>query len=685
MANLSLKIPIGIKIFGIASSLLTFLLIVVYISYDHIKRVNNELIDIAEYMTKLTAHSANIDMHVLEQEIHLERMLRFYETEPLDPKKIQIELDAFEQRNELVDREIAEAIALSQKAVKQAKITQDIIEFARLEPMFQELGEEHQEFHEHALKIINLLSGEERSPLTPLKKGGTGTDGGQLKISSFDSPQIGGVGGAGTGSIANFLAEKIAGESAEIQAQVNFLLDDLKDYETYIKSELEWYLQLEPGDLDEMSLLEASEPEESHLMKLPILETILIEEERDFNQKLEGILEELAKFTERSAIAAEEHEQRIIRLNWMLTSSATIFGLLYASIITLGLVKPVKKLLGGTLAVEQGNLDIRVAIQSRDEIETLAEAFNAMVEEVQEKERIKATFGQYVDPRIVENLIAQTSTGQETGNKQMMTVFFSDVAGFSTISELLTASGLVNLINQYLTLASEPIAHYQGVIDKFIGDAVTAFWGPPFVSEADHAKLACFAALDQFKQLEKLRQMMPELMGFRKGLPDVNIRIGLASSELVAGNIGSEQFQSYTVIGEAVHLAEELESTNKQYGTKILILSETKQLAGDAIATREIDWLYLGDRSQPVPVYELLARSEELDPTIAQLRDRFEAGLNAYRHRQWSEAISNFQACLEIQPDDRPSQVYLQRIQQLSETPPPQDWDGVWVNNFEIK
>ena len=627
MANFSLKIPIGIKIFGIASSLLTFLLVVVYISYDHIERVNDELIDIAEYMTKLTAHSANINIHVLEQEIHLERMFRFYETEPLDTKKIKIELDAFEQRNEFVAREITEAIALSQQAVQQARIPEYIINFARLEPMFQDLGEQHQEFHEDALKIINLLSAQQRKKI-------------------------------------NLLEEKISGESADIQARVNFLIDDFKNYEIYIKSKLESYLKLDPGNLVEISLLGYDRPEESNVMKLQLLQTSLIEEERHFNRKLEGILEELAQFTERSAIAAEEHERGIIRLNWILTSSATIFGLFYASIITLGLVKPVKKLVGGTLAVEQGNLDTRVAIQSRDEIETLADAFNAMVEQVQEKERIKATFGQYVDPRIVETLIAQNSTGQETGNKQMMTVFFSDVAGFSTISEMLTASGLVNLINQYLTLASEPIAHYQGVIDKFIGDAVTAFWGPPFVSGNDHAKLACFAALDQFKQLEKLRQMMPELMGFRKGLPDVNIRIGLASSELVAGNIGSTQFQSYTVIGEAVHLAEELESTNKQYGTKILILEDTKQLAGDAIATREIDWLYLGDRSQPVSVYELLARSEDLDPTIAQLRDRFEAGLNAYRHRQWPEAISNFQACLEIQPGDRPSQVYLQRIQQ---------------------
>jgi adenylate cyclase len=284
-----------------------------------------------------------------------------------------------------------------------------------------------------------------------------------------------------------------------------------------------------------------------------------------------------------------------------------------------------------------------------------------MLNEVRQKERLKATFGQYVDPRIVETLVEQVGN-IDTSNKQVMTVLFSDIAGFSTISEMLTPTGLVNLINQYLTLASEPITQYNGVIDKFIGDAVTAFWGVPFVGETEHAKLACFAALEQFTQLAKLRRMMPDIMGFRKGLPEIKVRIGLATGELVAGNIGSEESKSYTVMGKAMQIAEQLESANKIYGTNILLMEETKVLAGDAIETRGIDLLDLSDKDEPVKVYELLGYRGELDPTLIELRDRFEAGLREYRQQNWEQAQSHFKACLSLKADDGPSEVYLRRI-----------------------
>ncbi|MBE9128761.1 MULTISPECIES: adenylate/guanylate cyclase domain-containing protein [unclassified Coleofasciculus] len=245
---------------------------------------------------------------------------------------------------------------------------------------------------------------------------------------------------------------------------------------------------------------------------------------------------------------------------------------------------------------------------------------------------------------------------------------------------MLTPGGLVKLINQYLTLVSEPIVQNNGVINQFIGDAVSAFWGHPFVNENDHAKLACYAALEQSNQLNKLRRRMPEIMGFRKGLPDIKVRIGLATGELVAGNIGSEQSESYTVMGKAVQIAEQLEGINKIYGTTILLMEETKTLAAETIETREIDRLYLEDRNEPVGVYELLSYAGELDPKLEEWRDRFEVGLKEYRQQNWEQAQSDFKACLHLNADDRATQLYLKRIEYLQENSPAQDWHGVWEN-----
>lgn len=552
------QIPIGVKIFGIATTMLGLLVGAAYLNYRRIAQVNNELIDIAQYLTPITIAIATIDTHALEQEIHFERALRLLQENSTDTQLIETELRRYRERGDLVDREIAEAIELSNDALSHAKQLRDVIEFARVQPLLEVIEAEHQALHDHELKILKFLRSQK-----PL--------------------------------------------------EAELLIEQLEEYED------------------------------------------------TFDGRVEALLIELSQFTARSARYAEEHERQLLRLNWILAAIASTIGILFASAVTAGLVRPVRRLLQGTQAVEQGNLDVQVSVSSRDEIETLADSFNVMLAEVRQKEQIKATFGQYVDPRIVEELLSQTET-PEDGEKQIVTVFVSDVTGFSRISELLSPTGLVNLLNQYLTLAAEPISTYNGVINQFIGDAVVAFWGPPFVAEADHAKLACYAALDQLDQLQKLQRQLPDLMGLRKGLPHIAIRIGLATGEVVAGNIGSEQSKSYTVIGEAVQLAERLEEANKRYGTTILIAERTRQLAGDAIETRAIDRLQLTNEGDSIQLYELLGRRGELDEVRLQSRDRFEQGLVAYQKQNWEKAETCFQACLRTQPEDGPSRYYLQQL-----------------------
>jgi adenylate cyclase len=160
--------------------------------------------------------------------------------------------------------------------------------------------------------------------------------------------------------------------------------------------------------------------------------------------------------------------------------------------------------------------------------------------------------------------------------------------GFTSFSEGMTPAALVTVLNRYMTAMSEPVRRHKGIIDKYIGDAVMAFWGPPFTGAEEQARLGCLAALDQVAGLAAFRAELPDLIGFKRGLPDIGLRIGIATGDVVAGSIGSEQTRIYTVIGDIVNLASRLEGANKTYGTRALINEAANHLAADTVETREI-------------------------------------------------------------------------------------------------
>jgi adenylate cyclase len=260
-----------------------------------------------------------------------------------------------------------------------------------------------------------------------------------------------------------------------------------------------------------------------------------------------------------------------------------------------------------------------------------------------------------------------------------MTILFCDMQGFTSFSEEMTPVGLVNVLNRYLTVLSEPVRRYNGIIDKYIGDAVMAFWGPPFATTEDQAALACFAALDQLAALPGFQDELPELTGVRRGFPKVRMRVGIATGEVVVGNIGSEQIRNYTVIGDTVNTASRLEGASKAYGTRILIGERTHDLAADAIEAREIDSVLVVGKHFPERIFELIGRKGEVAVDRLELRDTFHAALADYRQRNWDRAAKGFRDCLTIVPDDPPSQVFLDRINQFRAEAPAEDWDGVWA------
>jgi class 3 adenylate cyclase len=403
-----------------------------------------------------------------------------------------------------------------------------------------------------------------------------------------------------------------------------------------------------------------------------------IDELRDeLNRKLEGVRSDMLVLLRKDANMTVQTQHQVMLISVALTVLAAILGLVFAALVSTGVTRPVRRLLEGAKAVESGNLDGTLVATSRDEIGLLTAAFNQMVEQLRLKERLRETFGKYVDPRVVEGLIAGPALAAE-GQRRVMTVLFCDVKGFTSTSEGMTPQGLVKVMNRYFSTMSAPIRRHQGVIDKYIGDAIMAYWGPPFADDAEQAPLASLAALEMLQLVPQLRAELPELLGVRTLPNTFDIRIGIATGEVLVGSIGSELMMSYTVMGDTVNLASRLEGANKEYGGRILVSEATVSGATGVVEAREIDRVVTLGQTQPQAVFEIMGRRGELTAAQLELRERFSDGLAAYRARRWREARSTFEAALLAVPGDGPSATFIKRIERLTAAPPSDDWDGSW-------
>jgi class 3 adenylate cyclase len=396
-----------------------------------------------------------------------------------------------------------------------------------------------------------------------------------------------------------------------------------------------------------------------------------------FNQRIDEIRAGMLAQVHASAATVIVNQQRAIWITVIVTAIAAILGLLFAGLVGGGITRPVRLLLQGTRDVEAGQLDRSIDVVTRDEIGQLTAAFNRMVGQLRQKEEMRRTFGRYIDPRVAEGLINQSAAATE-GQRQTMTVMFCDMKGFTRLSEGVTPQGLVKVMNRYLSTMSEPIRARQGIIDKYIGDAIMAYWGPPFADEADEARLACLAAIDMMDRIGGLRKELPELLGVRTIPTECDLRIGIATGEALVGSIGSEFMMSFTVMGDTVNLASRLESANKFYGTRCLVSQATIAAADQAVEAREIDRLVVAGQTRPQVVFEIMGRAGELSAEQIALRARYSDGLAAFRARHWDEATSALKAALAAAPGDGPCMVLLARAERLRDNPPSVDWDGSW-------
>ncbi|UPJ50884.1 HAMP domain-containing protein [Bradyrhizobium sp. 200] len=398
----------------------------------------------------------------------------------------------------------------------------------------------------------------------------------------------------------------------------------------------------------------------------------------EFNQRIEDIRTDMLAQVRSDAVMTMRDQKTAIVISVVLTLLAGVLGLMFSLFISTGITGPVRRLLEGTRAVEAGRLDGSINVTTRDEIGQLTTAFNNMVEQLRHKERLRETFGRYVDPRVVEGLIDPQSLASGSGERRVMTVLFCDMKGFTSLSEGMTPQGLVKVMNHYLSTMSGPIRSHRGIIDKYIGDAIMAYWGPPFTEDSEQARLACLAAVEMADRGAALRTELPELLGVRTVPSDCEVRIGIATGEVLVGSIGSEFMMSYTVMGDAVNLASRLENANKVYGSHSLASEPAVTAAGDAIEAREIDRLVVAGQTRPEAVFEIMGRKGELGEKLLALRERYAEGLAAYRACDWDAARQAFKAGLEAAPGDGPSMALLQRVEDFQANPPPADWDGAW-------
>ena len=439
-----------------------------------------------------------------------------------------------------------------------------------------------------------------------------------------------------------------------------------------LMSESRRHLRQESGEL--LSLLEARD---FAAVRRSLARADALRDELD--DKIDAVRGEMVKVSYGAIAKIRSEQTQAVLISMIVTALAAIVGLVFANLVSGGISRPVRKLLEGTRAVEAGRLDQSIDVTTGDEIGQLAAAFNRMVLQLRDNERIRETFGKYIDPRVVEGLIDRPNLTAAEGQRRVMTVMFCDLKGFTSLSEGMTPQGLVKVMNRYLSIMSEPIRTNRGIIDKYIGDGIMAYWGPPFVDEADHARFACLAAVEMIECISTLRREIPELLGVL-GTPmeTCDLRIGVATGEALVGSIGSDVMMSYTVMGDVVNLASRLEAANKAYGTRNLISERVFNAASAAIEVREIDRVVVAGQTRSERIFEILGRKGELVPQQLTSRDRYLEGLAAYRERKWDDALRAFGASLEAVAEDGPSMALISRIEGLKANPPPQDWDGSW-------
>ncbi|MBE9003756.1 GAF domain-containing protein [Fortiea sp. LEGE XX443] len=298
-----------------------------------------------------------------------------------------------------------------------------------------------------------------------------------------------------------------------------------------------------------------------------------------------------------------------------------------------------------------------------------------VLEDISQEKRLKTTMYRYLTPHVAEQVLAVGEDALMVGERKDVTILFSDIRGYTTLTENLGAAAVVSLLNQYFETMVEAVFNHEGTLDKFIGDALMAVFGAPLPLTENHAWQAIQSALEMRQRLEEFNQRR-----IIEEQPQIRIGIGISSGEVVSGNIGSQKRMDYTVIGDSVNLSARLETVTKEYGCDIILSEFTYQLCCDRIWVRQLDKIRVKGKHQAVNIYELIGDCHTpLDADTQEFLFYYHAGRVAYLSRNFTQAIACFTAAKYIRPKDKAVEVHLERSHNYQQTPPPDSWDGVWA------
>lgn len=295
------------------------------------------------------------------------------------------------------------------------------------------------------------------------------------------------------------------------------------------------------------------------------------------------------------------------------------------------------------------------------------------ITEERERKKIRGAFSYYVSSSVVNEMLKTPERLKLGGDKKDLSVLFSDIRSFTTISEGLTPEELVHLLNEYLTVMTDIVFKYDGTLDKYIGDAIMAIYGAP-LDQPDHPSRACRSALDMMDGLKELNGKW-----IQEGKKPLDIGIGINTGPMMVGNMGSDQRFDYTVMGDAVNLGSRLEGANKSYKTNILISDSTYQRVKDEFECMELDSVRVKGKSQPVRIYQLIAEKGYISKEYEEAIEYFHRGLQLYKEQEWDKAIEMFEKVSNTDHSMYTATLYIQRANELKANPPGADWDGVFT------
>lgn len=338
--------------------------------------------------------------------------------------------------------------------------------------------------------------------------------------------------------------------------------------------------------------------------------------------------------------------------------------------------QPVLTLVRVVREVGRGNYEHIVTLNQQDEIGEMADAFNQMSRGLMERDKVRNLLGKVVSPDVATELLRSKEI-KLGGEERTMTAFFSDISGFTSISEKMEPAEVVELLNEYLSAMSDIIYEFGGTVDKYIGDAIVAFWGAP-LPEENHPDLCIRAAVAMQKKLIDLRASWRA-----QGRDEIYMRAGINTGNMVVGNMGSKNRLDYTIIGDAVNLASRLEGANKHYGTNIIASQFTQPHIKDRFLIRELDIVRLKGKKEPVRIFEVIDQVESATKEQREFVQLFEQALTSFRNLDLKKAEGLFKRCKGLgSAQDKTCQLYLQRIAELTLSPPLEDWDRVYF--FDI-